>query len=52
MGSVITARRNQTPVVVTAGQQTRAMLPTEPYPSSPQSVLLAQPYVKWATTWR
>jgi benzoylformate decarboxylase len=48
MGSVITARRNQTPVVVTAGQQTRAMLPTEPYPSSPQSVLLAQPYVKWA----
>ena len=48
MGSVITARRNQTPLVVTAGQQTRAMLPTEPYPSSPQSVLLPQPYVKWA----
>jgi benzoylformate decarboxylase len=48
MGSVITARRNQTPVVVTAGQQTRAMLPTEPYLSSPQSILLAQPYVKWA----
>jgi benzoylformate decarboxylase len=48
MGSVITARRNQTPVVVTAGQQTRAMLPTEPYLSSPQSILLPQPYVKWA----
>ena len=48
MGSVITAWRNQTPLVVTAGQQTRAMLPTEPYLSSPQSILLPQPYVKWA----
>jgi benzoylformate decarboxylase len=48
MGSIITAWRNQTPLVVTAGQQTRAMLPTEPYLSSPQSILLPQPYVKWA----
>ncbi|MCH9732093.1 MAG: benzoylformate decarboxylase [Actinomycetia bacterium] len=48
MASIITAWRNQTPLVVTAGQQTRAMLPTEPYLSSPQSILLPQPYVKWA----
>ncbi|MGD9619540.1 MAG: benzoylformate decarboxylase [Mycolicibacterium sp.] len=48
MASVITAWRNQTPVVVIAGQQTRAMLPTEPYLASPQSILLPQPYVKWA----
>ena len=48
MASVITAWRNQTPLVVTAGQQTRAMLPTEPYLASPQSILLPQPYVKWA----
>ncbi len=48
MGSLITAWRNQTPLVITAGQQTRAMLPTEPYLSSPQSILLPQPYVKWA----
>lgn len=48
MASVITAWRNQTPLVVTAGQQTRAMLPTEPYLASPQSALLPQPYVKWA----
>ncbi|MCH9733291.1 MAG: benzoylformate decarboxylase, partial [Actinomycetia bacterium] len=40
MASVISAWHNQTPLVVTAGQQTRAMLPTEPYLSSPQSVLL------------
>jgi benzoylformate decarboxylase len=48
MGSIITAWRNQTPLVVTAGQQTRAMLPTEPYLSSPESILLPQPDVKWA----
>lgn len=48
MASVITAWRNQTPLVVIAGQQTRAMLPTEPYLASPQSTLLPQPYVKWA----
>ncbi|MCH9641208.1 MAG: benzoylformate decarboxylase [Actinomycetia bacterium] len=48
MASVITASRNQTPLVVTAGQQTRAMLPTDPYLGSPQSTLLPQPYVKWA----
>ncbi len=48
MASVITAWRNQTPLVVTAGQQTRAMLPTEPYLFSSQSTLLPQPYVKWA----
>nr|MCH9761886.1 hypothetical protein [Actinomycetes bacterium] len=48
MASIITAWRNQTPLVVTAGQQTRAMLPTEPYLASPQSTLLPQPYVKWA----
>ena len=48
MGSVIAAWRNQTPLVITAGQQTRAMLPTEPYLSSPESIVLPQPYVKWA----
>lgn len=48
MASVITAWRNQTPLVVIAGQQTRAMLPTEPYLASPESILLPQPYVKWA----
>jgi len=48
MAAAITAWRNQTPLVVTAGQQTRAMLPTDPYLTSPQSTLLPQPYVKWA----
>lgn len=48
MGAVVSAARNNTPLVITAGQQTRAMLPTNPYLSSPQSTLLPAPYVKWA----
>ena len=48
MGAVVSASRNNTPLVITAGQQTRAMLPTNPYLSSPLSTLLAVPYVKWA----
>ena len=31
LGSVFTAWRNQSPLVITAGQQTRAMFPTDPY---------------------
>src|ERR1700757_1872163 len=34
-------------VVITAGQQTRAMLPTDPYLCSPQPTVLAASYVKW-----
>lgn len=48
MGAVVSASRNNTPLVITAGQQTRAMLPTNPYLSSPRSTLLPVPYVKWA----
>jgi benzoylformate decarboxylase len=48
MGTVVSASRNNTPLVITAGQQTRAMLPTNPYLSSPRSTLLPMPYVKWA----
>ena len=32
LGSIFTAMRNQTPLVITAGQQTRAMLPTGAVP--------------------
>ena len=34
LGSVFTAYRNQTPLVIVAGQQTRAMLPTDPFLSA------------------
>src|ERR1700739_500523 len=40
MGAVVSAARNNTPLFITAGQQTRAMLPTDPYLCSPRSTLL------------
>ncbi|MFF3689722.1 benzoylformate decarboxylase [Streptomyces sp. NPDC002187] len=48
LGSVIAAWRNQSPLVLLAGQQTRAMLPTEPYLSALEADQFPRPYVKWA----
>jgi benzoylformate decarboxylase len=48
LGSIFTAMRNGTPLVITAGQQTRAMLPTQPFLFSEQATELPKPYVKWS----
>ncbi|MBO8200745.1 benzoylformate decarboxylase [Streptomyces smyrnaeus] len=48
MGAILNARANRTPMVVTAGQQVRAMLTMEALLSNPQPTLLPQPAVKWA----
>ncbi|MFU8849704.1 benzoylformate decarboxylase [Micromonospora sp. SL1-18] len=48
MGNLITAWHNKTPLIVSAGQQTRQMLLIEPRLVSLRAVELAQPYVKWA----
>jgi benzoylformate decarboxylase len=48
LGSVFTAYRNQTPLVIVAGQQTRAMLPTDPFLSARSAVEFPRPYVKWS----
>ncbi|MFD8293632.1 thiamine pyrophosphate-binding protein, partial [Streptomyces lavendulae] len=48
MGAILNARANRTPMVVTAGQQVRAMLTMEALLANPQSTLLPQPAVKWA----
>jgi len=48
MGSLFTACRNQTPLVVTAGQQARSILPFEPFLYSEQATNLPRPYVKWS----
>jgi benzoylformate decarboxylase len=48
MGNIFTAFRNRTPLVVTAGQQTRSLLPLEPFLFSSQPTELPRPYVKWA----
>lgn len=46
LGSFYTAWRNQTPLVITAGQQTRAMFPNEPYLYASQAAEFPKPYVK------
>lgn len=48
LGSVFTAWRNQTPLVIVAGQQTRAMLPTDPFLGARQAAEFPRPYVKWS----
>jgi benzoylformate decarboxylase len=48
LGSIFTAYRNQTPLVITAGQQARAMLPDEPYLWATQATEFPKPYVKWS----
>jgi benzoylformate decarboxylase len=48
LGSIFTACRNQTPLVVTAGQQARSILPFEPFLYSEQATNLPRPYVKWS----
>jgi benzoylformate decarboxylase len=48
MGSVFTAYKNQTPLVITAGQQTRALMPNAPFLYAQDAATMPQPYVKWS----
>ncbi|MBV9750153.1 MAG: benzoylformate decarboxylase [Acetobacteraceae bacterium] len=48
MGNLFTAYKNRTPLVVTAGQQARAILPYEPFLFSREATELPKPYVKWS----
>ncbi len=48
MGNIFTAYRNRTPLVITAGQQARSILPYEPFLYSMQAAELPKPYVKWS----
>jgi benzoylformate decarboxylase len=48
LGSIFTAFRNQSPLVITAGQQARSILPFEPFLYSDQAATLPKPYVKWS----
>jgi benzoylformate decarboxylase len=47
VGSIFTAYRNQSPLVITAGQQARSMLSLEPFLYSDQAPSLPKPYIKW-----
>jgi benzoylformate decarboxylase len=48
MGAIFTAFKNRTPLVITAGQQARSILPFDPFLHSAEATTLPKPYVKWA----
>ncbi len=48
MGNIFTAFKNRTPLVITAGQQARSILPFDPFLASSQATELPKPYVKWS----
>jgi benzoylformate decarboxylase len=48
LGNIFTAFRNQTPLVIIAGQQARSILPYEPFLYSESAAEFPKPYVKWA----
>jgi benzoylformate decarboxylase len=48
MGNLVTAWHNRTPLIVTAGQQTREMLLMEPFLTNVDATMLARPWVKWS----
>jgi benzoylformate decarboxylase len=48
MGSLVAAYKGNTPLIVTAGQQTREMVLCEPYLTNKDETVFPQPWVKWA----
>ena len=48
MGSLLGAWHNKTPLIITAGQQTREMLLLEPWLTNVDATELPKPYVKWS----
>ena len=48
LGNLFTAYRNRTPIIVTAGQQARSILPYEPFLYAQQATEFPHPYVKYA----
>src|SRR5213596_1384575 len=48
LGNIYTAHRNQTPLVVTAGQQARCILPLQPFLYAERASEFPRPYVKFS----
>jgi benzoylformate decarboxylase len=48
LGNVFTAFRNQAPLVITAGQQARALLPNLPFLGATDAATFPKPYVKFS----
>jgi len=48
LGNLFTAFKNRTPLVVTAGQQARSILPYDPFLFAQDAAQFPKPYVKWS----
>ncbi|GAA4889468.1 benzoylformate decarboxylase [Saccharopolyspora cebuensis] len=48
LGAIFTAYRNRTPMIVTAGQQTRTLMFDEPFLGATDATTFPKPYVKWS----
>ena len=48
LGNIFTAYRNQTPLVITAGQQARSILPLQPFLYAERASEFPRPYVKYS----
>lgn len=48
LGSMVTAYKNRSPLVVIAGQQTRSLLPGDPFLGASHAAAFPWPYVKWS----
>ncbi|NVN88778.1 MAG: benzoylformate decarboxylase [Rhodopseudomonas sp.] len=48
LGNIYTAYRNQTPLVISAGQQARSLLPLQPFLGAERAAEFPLPYVKYS----
>ncbi|QEY25559.1 benzoylformate decarboxylase [Neisseria zalophi] len=48
LGNLFTSYKNQAPVVILAGQQSRSLLSSDAYLAADDPTLFPKPYVKWA----
>jgi benzoylformate decarboxylase len=48
LGNIFTASKNQTPLVIIAGQQARSILPFDPFLHAREATEFPKPYVKWS----
>ena len=49
LGNIYNAYRNQTPLVISAGQQSRSLLPMNPFLGASEAASFPKPYVKWSS---
>ena len=49
LGNIYNAYRNQTPLVISAGQQSRSLLPMNPFLGASDAASFPKPYVKWSS---